>query len=89
MNHWNDTAKNFGMKGDVQITKTMVDSGEGGGIINITVDGQRIEQVKFQILRLSYFKRMGEAMSMYCIILYVALVTHPSIIVKENESEVR
>src|SRR3989442_6384974 len=46
MNKLNDTAKNFGVKINVQETKTIVVCWDGGGIINITVDGQRIEQVK-------------------------------------------
>src|SRR6266516_925172 len=46
MNKLNDTAKNFGMKINVQKTKTMVVSWDGGGVVNITIDGQRIEQVK-------------------------------------------
>ena len=46
MNKLNDTAKNFDMKINVQKTKTMVVRWDGGGVVNITVDGQRIEQVK-------------------------------------------
>src|SRR5207245_5844750 len=46
MNKLNDTAKNFDMKINVQKTKTMVVCWDGGGVVNITVDGQRIEQVK-------------------------------------------
>jgi len=38
---------NFGMnKVNVQKTKTMVVCWDGAGIVNITIDGQRIEQVK-------------------------------------------
>ena len=46
MNKLNDTAKNFGMKINVQKTKTMVVRWGGGGVVKITVDGKRIEQVK-------------------------------------------
>src|SRR5206468_7618618 len=46
MNKLSDTAKNFGMKINVQKTKTMVVRWDGGGVVNITVDGLRIEQVK-------------------------------------------
>jgi endonuclease/exonuclease/phosphatase family metal-dependent hydrolase len=46
MNKLNDTAKNFSMKINVQKTKAMVVRWNGGGVVNITVDGQRIEQVK-------------------------------------------
>src|SRR6266516_806127 len=46
MNKLNDTAKNFGMKINVQKTKTKVVSWNGGGVVNITIDGQRREQVK-------------------------------------------
>src|SRR3989442_5105821 len=46
MNKLNDTAKNFNMKINVQKTKTMVVRWDGGGVVNITVDGKRIEQVK-------------------------------------------
>src|SRR6266516_7746890 len=46
MNKLNDTAKTFGMKINVQKTKTIVVSWDGGGVVNITIDGQRIEQVK-------------------------------------------
>ena len=42
----NDTAINYGMKINVQKTKTMVVRRNGGGVVNITVDGKRIEQVK-------------------------------------------
>ena len=45
MNKLNDTAKNC-MKINVQKTKTMVVRWDGGGVVNITVDGLRIEQVK-------------------------------------------
>src|SRR6267154_2390155 len=46
MNKLNDTAINYGMKINVQTTKTMVVRWNGGGVVNITVDGQRMEQVK-------------------------------------------
>src|SRR5437867_5232738 len=46
MNNLNDTARNFGMKINVQKTKTMVVRWDGGGVVNIAVDGLRIEQVK-------------------------------------------
>ena len=46
MNKLNDTAKNFGMKRNVQKTKSMVVRWDGGGVINIAIDGLRIEQVK-------------------------------------------
>src|SRR5207247_1178065 len=46
MNKLSDAAKNFGMKINVQKTKTMVVRWDGGGVVNITVDGKRIEQVK-------------------------------------------
>src|SRR5437867_7644483 len=46
MNKLNDTAKNFGMKINVQKTKTMVVRWDGGGVVNTTVDGLRIEHVK-------------------------------------------
>src|SRR3989441_13314760 len=45
-NKLNDTAKNFDMKINVQKTKPMVVRWDGGGVVNITVDGQRIGQVK-------------------------------------------
>src|SRR6267154_1600251 len=46
MNKLNDTVVKYGMKINVQKTKTMVVRWDGGGIVNITVDGHRIEQVK-------------------------------------------
>src|SRR6267154_3188044 len=46
MNKLNDTAKRFDKKINVQKTKTIVVRWDGGGVVNITVDGQRIEQVK-------------------------------------------
>src|SRR3989441_9893865 len=46
MNKLNYTAENFGMKINIQTTKTMVVRWDGGGVVNITVDGKKIEQVK-------------------------------------------
>src|SRR6266516_1656469 len=46
MNKLSDTAKNYGMKINAQKIKTIVVSWEGGGVVNITVDGRKIEQVK-------------------------------------------
>ena len=43
MNKLNDTAENFDMKINIQKTKTMVVHWDGGGVVNITVDGQRID----------------------------------------------
>ena len=40
------TAINYGMKINVQKTKTMVVRWNGGRVVNITVNGKRIEQVK-------------------------------------------
>ena len=56
MNKLNDTAKSFDMKINVQKTKTMVVRWDGGVVVNITVDGQRIEQVKS-------FKYLGSAIA--------------------------
>ena len=46
MNTLNDTANRFNMKINVQKTKTMVVSKDEGQVVNITIDGQRVEQVK-------------------------------------------
>ena len=46
MDKLSDTAKNFGMKINVQKTKTMVVHWDGGGAVSSTVDGKRIEQSK-------------------------------------------
>src|SRR2546425_7480042 len=46
MNKLNDTVKNVGMKINVQKTKIIVVRWDGGGVVNITVDGLRLEQVK-------------------------------------------
>src|SRR5206468_2873 len=46
MNKLNDTAKYFGMKINIKKTKTMVIRWDGGGVVNIIVDGKGIEQVK-------------------------------------------
>src|SRR6267154_2598697 len=42
MNKLNDTAKSFDIKINVQKTKTMIIRWDGGVVVNITVDGQRI-----------------------------------------------
>src|SRR5688572_15544080 len=54
----NDTAKKFNMKINVQKTKTMVICKDGGGVVNITIDGQRVEQVES-------FKYLGAIISEY------------------------
>ena len=46
MNKLNDTAKNLGIQINVKKTKYMVVRWDGGCVVNITVDGLRIEQVK-------------------------------------------
>jgi hypothetical protein len=46
MNRLNDTAKTINMNINVQKTKTMVVSREGGKVVSITIEGQRVEQVK-------------------------------------------
>src|SRR5688572_5876263 len=46
MNKLNDTAKKFNVKINVEKTKTMVMCKDGGGVVNITIDGQRVEQVE-------------------------------------------
>src|SRR6267154_1135626 len=46
MNKLNDTAINYGMKINVQKTKTMVVRWDGGGVVNITVDGQKLNKSK-------------------------------------------
>jgi hypothetical protein len=46
MDRLNETAKKYDMKINVKKTKTMVVSKSGEGTVNITLDGQRIEQVK-------------------------------------------
>lgn len=47
MNNLNDTAKKFNMKINVEKTKVMVVTQEDNGkVVDITIDGQRIEQVK-------------------------------------------
>jgi len=56
MNKLNDTAKKFNMKINVQKTKTMVMCKDGGGVVNITIDGQRVEQVES-------FKYLGAILS--------------------------
>ena len=56
MDKLNDTAKMFNMKINVQKTKTMAVRWNGGGVVNITIDGQRIEQVES-------FKYLGSIIS--------------------------
>jgi hypothetical protein len=56
MDRLSDTASRFNMKINVQKTKTMVVSKDRGVVINITVDGQRVEQVK-------NFKYLGSTIS--------------------------
>ena len=56
MNKLNDTAKKFDMKINVQKTKTMVVSRDGGGVVNITIEGQIVEQV-------ANFKYLGSMIS--------------------------
>jgi exonuclease III len=46
MNRLNETAKKYDMKINVKKTKVMVVSKDEGKTINITIDGQRVEQVK-------------------------------------------
>src|SRR3989442_15968882 len=46
MNKLNYAAKNLGIQINVQKTKSMVVRWDGGCVVNITVDGQRIEQVQ-------------------------------------------
>src|SRR5688572_1678791 len=46
MNKLNDTAKKFNMKINGQKTKTLVMCKDGGGVVNITIDGQRVERVE-------------------------------------------
>src|SRR5688572_9395707 len=46
MNKLNDTAKKFNMKINVHKTKTMVMCKDGGSVVNITINGQRVEQVE-------------------------------------------
>src|SRR4051812_22754251 len=46
MNKLKDTAENFGMKINIHKITTMVVRWDGGGVVNITVDGKKIEQVK-------------------------------------------
>ena len=56
VNRLNDTAKKFDMKINVQKTKVMVVSKAGDKFVNITIDGQRVEQV-------SSFKYLGSNIS--------------------------
>jgi hypothetical protein len=46
MSKMNETAKKFNMNITVQKTKTMVVRKGGGGVVNIKIDGQKIEQVR-------------------------------------------
>ena len=48
VNKLNQTKK-FNMKMNVQKTKAIVVCRDGGGIVNIIIDGEKIEQVAFQI----------------------------------------
>ena len=52
----NETAKKFSMKINIQKTNTMLVCRDGGGVANITVDGQRVEQVQS-------FKYLGSIIS--------------------------
>ena len=45
MDRLNETANRFSMKINVQKTKTMVVRRDKGQVVNITIDGQRVEQV--------------------------------------------
>ena len=46
MDRLNETANRFNMKINVQKIKTMVVSRDEGQVVNITIDGQRAEQIK-------------------------------------------
>ena len=52
----NETAKKFSLKINIQKTNTMLVCRDGGGVVNITVDGQRVEQVQS-------FKYLGSIIS--------------------------
>src|ERR1700754_1595261 len=45
MNDLNETAKKYGMKINVRKTQTMIVSRKKGGIVNIEIDGRKVEQV--------------------------------------------
>ena len=45
MDRVNETSKQYSMKINVKKTKTMVVSKSGGGVVNVLVDGQKVEQV--------------------------------------------
>jgi len=45
MDRVNETSKRYGMKINVKKTKTMIVSKSGGGVVNVLVDGQKVEQV--------------------------------------------
>ena len=44
MDRMNETSKRYGMKINVKKTKTMIVS-KSGGVVNVLVDGQKVEQV--------------------------------------------
>ena len=46
MNKLNDTAKKLNINISIQKTKTMVMGKDGGGVVNNTIDGQRVQQVE-------------------------------------------
>src|ERR1051325_1380827 len=46
MDRLKESAKKYDMKINVKMTKTMVVSKKGGGTVDITIEGQRVEQVK-------------------------------------------
>src|SRR5580698_2115631 len=51
MNALNNTAKRYDMKINIKKTKVMKISRHGGGVVNILLDGQKVEQVqKFKYL---------------------------------------
>jgi hypothetical protein len=56
MNRLNETAKRYDMKINVKKTKVMVVSREEGKAVNLTIDGQKVEQVKT-------FKYLGAIMT--------------------------
>src|SRR6266496_4302483 len=56
MDKLNETAKKFSMKINIQKTNTMLMCRDGGFVVSITVDGQRVEQVQS-------FKYLGSIIS--------------------------